>query len=184
MRRRFAPPSVRSSVSVEQLQYHFPESPLVINVDMGSHDQVMAAFDKFADLGKKKFSRLKFRLTTKKRGENMFRLDKPKTVKMRLDNRNNINMYLAQDFVKGRIEISTYSQIMGSKLVDAKGLLGAFFFFTITQLTITQYCNLESSLRSSVNTILQPCVVASLLHVASLLRPLLRPLLHTPQPRT
>ena len=79
----------------------------------------MAAFDKFADLGKKKFSRLKFRLTTKKRGENMFRLDKPKTVKMRLDNRNNINMYLAQDFVKGRIEISTYSQIMGSKLVDA-----------------------------------------------------------------
>ena len=85
-----------------KMQYELPESPLKMNVDMGSHEQVMKAFDKFAKLGKKSFKKLRFRLMPKKKGAEMFRLDKPKTVKMRLDNRNNINSYLAQDFVRGR----------------------------------------------------------------------------------
>lgn len=85
-----------------KMQYELPQSPLKMNIDMGSHDQVMTAFDKFADQGRKNFKKLRFRLMPKKKGADMFRLDKPKTVKMRLDNRNNINSYLAQDFIRGR----------------------------------------------------------------------------------
>ncbi|GMI38019.1 hypothetical protein TrRE_jg8807 [Triparma retinervis] len=116
-----------------KMQYELPESPLKMNVDMGSHEQVMKAFDKFAKLGKKSFKKLRFRLMPKKKGAEMFRLDKPKTVKMRLDNRNNINSYLAQDFVRGRIELGVYSQIMGSKLGEAKAFLATHLAKTVKE---------------------------------------------------
>mmetsp|Transcript_28630 Transcript_28630/g.54075 ORF Transcript_28630/g.54075 Transcript_28630/m.54075 type:complete len:366 (-) Transcript_28630:55-1152(-) len=114
-----------------KLQYDFPGSPLLMNVDFGVHDQVMTAFDKFATLSKKKFGRLRFRICPKQKGAVMFRLDKPKTVKTKLDNRNNINRYLAEDFVRGNIEIETYSKIMSAKMTEAKGLLATHLAETV-----------------------------------------------------
>jgi len=63
----------------------------------------------------------------------MFRLDKPKTVKTKLDNRNSINSFLAQDFVKGRIDLPEYSKIMGSKLEEAKALLATHLAKTVPE---------------------------------------------------
>ena len=73
------------------IQYKLPGSPLFTNIDFAVHGQIMTAYDQFASLGLKKFKKLKFRLQPKVRGADMFRVDKPKTVKVRLDNRNSIN---------------------------------------------------------------------------------------------
>mmetsp|Transcript_23432 Transcript_23432/g.48684 ORF Transcript_23432/g.48684 Transcript_23432/m.48684 type:complete len:233 (+) Transcript_23432:1-699(+) len=91
----------------------------------------MRAFDKFATLPPKKFARLRFRISPNKKGSEMFRVDKPKTVKVKLDNRNNINRYLAEDFVRGNIDIQEYSKIMGSKMTEAKALLATHLAETV-----------------------------------------------------
>jgi len=50
------------------LQYSLPSSPLAINVHMGDHGQVMAAYEKFGRVGKKGFRRLKFRIMPRVKG--------------------------------------------------------------------------------------------------------------------
>jgi len=105
------------------LNYLYPGSPLKVNVDMDNHDQMMAAYDKFGLLPKKKFAKLKVRILVRVPGSPMFRTDKPKTVHQRLDNRNAINRFLAEQFARGRVDLQNFTHIMGSKLADAKAEL-------------------------------------------------------------
>jgi len=50
---------------------------------------------------------------------------------VRLDNRNAINRYLSEDFVRGNIGLAQYSKIMAAKMADAKGLLALHLSNTV-----------------------------------------------------
>ncbi|GMI53751.1 hypothetical protein ScalyP_jg9385 [Parmales sp. scaly parma] len=108
-----------------KMTYLIPNAPLSICVNVHNHEQMMTAYDKFGKLTKKKFANLKIRITPQTPNAEMYRTDKPKTVQQKLDNRNAINRYLADQFTKGRVDLETFSHIMGSKLVDAKAELYA-----------------------------------------------------------
>jgi hypothetical protein len=73
------------------LQYDLPKSPFSINVRLDNHDEVMAAYDKFAEMDKMAFSKLAFKILPKECDAKVFRVGKPKQIKVKLDNRNAIN---------------------------------------------------------------------------------------------
>ena len=93
----------------------------------------MAAFDTFSELKPKQFTGLKIRMLPKTKGADTFHREKPKVVNVRLDNRNAINRFLAEDFVKGNIKITDYAKIMAANMVDAKHYLAVHLSNTVPE---------------------------------------------------
>lgn len=114
---RLHPPSHYSLV------YLYPNSPLKIRVDMDNHTQMMKTYDKFGKLSKKQFGKLTIRIVPRDPSSDMFVMERVKTVHQKLDNRNAINRFLADQFTKGRVDLHTFSHIMAAKLADAKAEL-------------------------------------------------------------
>jgi hypothetical protein len=87
---------------------------------MDNHELMMLAYDKFARLSVKKHRALRLHIIAKTVGAPLFRVTQAKVIKTRLDNRNAMNNFLADNFRKGHITLKRFALIMGSKIADAR----------------------------------------------------------------